>query len=254
MSLYQGVWSTLGPLLLLVLLVASASAVPLLNQASQSFHESWYEYSYLPPHVTVSKVPFTTVLSSSRHHRSLDDEAKAIHTIQESQRHLFKLEEDFVSVCYGNLTSSDATSDGNITTIDVYNFIKLVDDNATSNYLSINVLIQLEWMWTLCPPSWETSAKCLSELEEMNEQGYDYGFLLDDETTTTSIYAQVEGFCRRIWHIYRTTGTLYCLTSILVQLLFASDAFYFRFSQQGTLSHTLHHSYTLHTTNITTIS
>ena len=198
-NMHQRMRITKGAMLLLqfVLHVANASAASI-SQSLPSF-----SYKSLPPHVSISKVPSK---SSLRYLNQADP--NQIHTIQQyhQDRYLFKVQEDFITVCYGNLTSTASTSDGNITTIDVYNFIKLVDDNVTTNYLSINVLVQLEWIWTLCPSGLNESEQCKSKLEEMNDYGYDYGFLLNDTNSATSIYKKVKGFCERIWYIYRTIG------------------------------------------------
>jgi hypothetical protein len=126
----------------------------------------------------------------------------------ETRRSLFKLQEDFVEVCYGNLTSPEAIQDGNITTIDVYNFINLVDEEEYSNFNAVPPFVQLEWTWTLCPPIWIDSAKCFEELEEMNEEGYDYGFLLNPDNTD-SVFNKVKEFCKQIWYVYRTTGKFF---------------------------------------------
>ena len=124
-----------------------------------------------------------------------------------SPRNLFLLQSEFITVCYGNLTSPTSISDSNLTTSDIYNFIQQIDDNATINFLSINVNVQLEWMWTLCPPDQtESSKECFDTLEEMNDLGLDYGFVIEEENRV-EILEKVKGFCKRIWYIYRTIGT-----------------------------------------------
>ena len=122
-----------------------------------------------------------------------------------TRRSLFKLQDDFVDVCFGNLTSPQAIQDGNIFTNDVYSFVNLVDEKEYLHFNDIPVFIQLEWMWALCPPSYRTSVECFEKLEEMNEKGDDYGFLLNPDDKD-SVYHKVKNFCRRIWWVYRTTG------------------------------------------------
>ena len=154
-----------------------------------------------------------------------------ISNIIEMRRSLFKLQDDFVEVCYGNLTSTESIQDGNITTIDVYNFISLVDENKYLNFNSIPAFIQLEWMWTLCPPTWMSAAKCLEELEEMNELGSDYGFTLTPENQN-SVFSKVKSFCKRIWYQYRTTGE--SLDFILFTQMSTSDnmTYFFVYNNQ----------------------
>ena len=115
----------------------------------------------------------------------------------------------FIDLCYANLTADATKSKGDsITTTDIFEFlIGICEDNQDCsvyypygiplNYDGLDVNIQLEWLWTICPPSWRSSAACLEDLQE--EQGIDdYGLILT-ETNKWINFNKTLDFCTRIW-------------------------------------------------------
>ena len=128
----------------------------------------------------------------------------------------------FIEMCHNNLTEKQTLTVGDsITTTDIFDFLTglcrddpncdgfYYPDGIPLNYDGLNVEIQLEWLWTICPPSWRSSASCLENLQE--EQGIDdYGLLIRNESERWIVFDQTLDFCRRIWpHRQHTDGKPY---------------------------------------------
>jgi hypothetical protein len=134
---------------------------------------------------------------------------------------VFEVKKDFVDVCYNTLTSNQVVVNGNITTSDVHDFmVKISDRNEGLTFEGLDVEIQLHWMWTLCPNTmWRVSAsvttECYDDLERMNENESEYGFILTPETKDL-IFLQIKDFCGRIWFLFRTIGEFHEIHRIIL--------------------------------------
>lgn len=130
----------------------------------------------------------------------------------------------FIDMCYSNLTADTTLTAGDtITTTDIFDFLTglcrndencdyyYYPDGMPLNYDGLDVNIQLEWLWTICPPSWRSSAFCLENLQE--EQGTDdYGLIVDDSNKWI-VFNQTFDFCQRIWPFRQHTNGKFFNTS-----------------------------------------
>ena len=108
-------------------------------------------------------------------------------------------EEEFVEYCFSNLTGPQSTEDGLITTADVYTFIRNIDhDDTHESFDGLNIYIQVQWMWTLCPRQSGATNQCMDEMEQMYTEQEDYGFHLSPDKIKY-VFEQIRGFCESIY-------------------------------------------------------
>jgi len=116
---------------------------------------------------------------------------------------------DFASECKSYLLSDDVLSDLKISQVDATNFLvyysikvgmcsgKLEDECTNVNFEGLEVILQLAFVWAICP--YDTingeDEVCLAELDE---QGYEFGWVINEEDFDF-ISAEVENYCMALW-------------------------------------------------------